>query len=77
MTMNTDDQPTVEQSLHSIALSLIELNKGLRDTRRTQVKTFRLAKQETLRLSRPQVDLPKPSLWLRFWWRWRKAASWA
>lgn len=62
--MNTDDQPTMEQSLHSIALSLIELNKGLRDTRRTQLRTFRLTKQETVRISRVQIVPPKPSIWV-------------
>jgi len=67
-----DKQPTVEQSLHSIALSMIEINKELREARRTQTKAFRFTKQET---RWPNSHTPPPPVpekrtlwdWLRGW----------
>ena len=44
--MTTETQPTVEQSLHSIALSLIGIHKELRDTRRIQKDVLRFMKAE-------------------------------
>ena len=72
MTETTDEQPTVEQSLHSIALSLIEINKVIQEARRTQTRAFRFAKGEAVRIAQPFEPRKKPSLWAR--WR---AAVWA
>lgn len=41
-----DEHPTVEQGLHSIALSLIDIRKELRDTRRIHKDTLRFLKSE-------------------------------
>ena len=41
-----DEHPTVEQSLHSLALSLIGIHKELKDTRRIHKDTLRFLKSE-------------------------------
>ena len=60
-----DDQPTVEQSLHSIALSLIGIHKELKDTRRIQKDALRNTKEQVRhvdrRFARAQMN--------RTWWR--------
>lgn len=64
--MTTENQPTVEQSLHSIALSMIEINKELKEMRRIQKDTLRCMKaQARQEIMRPV--LRKPSFWTRFW----------
>ncbi len=62
----TPHQPTTEQSLHSIALSLIEINRVMQDAKRTQTRAFRFSKQEAVRINRRPLEVPKqPSLWRR------------
>ena len=71
MTETTAEQPTMEQSLHSIALSLIEINRVIQDARRTQTRAFRFTKREAMRLGRPFEPRKKSSLWARIWaYRW-------
>ena len=65
-TVTDTPQPTAEQSLHSIALSLIEINRVMQDAKRTQTKAFRLSKHETVRINRRPMEMPKePSLWAK------------
>ena len=44
--MTDEHQPTMEQSLYSIALSMIEIHKELKTTRRIAKDTLRFAKGE-------------------------------
>lgn len=66
--MTTDNQPTVEQSLHSLALSMIQINDELKKTRRIQTETLRFMKREARQTIVPwNQSRKKPSLWARFW----------
>ena len=67
-----DHQPTTEQCLYSIALSLIEINRELRGMRRLHLKAHRFDKQMRRgihNLIPPQKRKPR-TLWARLqaWW---------
>lgn len=65
-TVTETPQPTAEQSLHSIALSLIEINKVIQGAKRTQTEAFRFNKREAMMINRRPMELPKePSIWAR------------
>ncbi len=67
-TVTTTPQPTTDQCLHSIALSLIEINKVMQGAKRTQTRAFRHAKREAVMINRQPMELPKePSVWAKFW----------
>lgn len=62
----SDDQPTVEQSLHSIALSMINIHKELKDTRQIAKDTLRFMKAEARQtIIRPAPRKPTVWSWLR------------
>ena len=74
----SDHQPTVEQSLHSIALSMISIHKELRDTRRISKDVLRWRKEEARSLMRIPVRRKRTTWeWLRDQMRIRRAALWA
>jgi hypothetical protein len=64
--MSDQEHPTVEQSLHSIALSLIEMNRYNREQTRTQKKTLRqnirVADAEAFRATR-DLFKKKKTVW--------------
>ncbi len=65
---NDENQPAVEQSLHSLALSMIQINDELKKTRRLQHEALRFAKREAVIINRRPMELPKePSLWAKIW----------
>jgi hypothetical protein len=62
--MTTDKhQPTAEQSLHSIALSLIELNKRLENVSRVQKKAAQHAKRTAGMPPLPKPPVKKRGMW--------------
>ena len=75
--MTTETQPTVEQGLHSIALSMIGIHKELKDTRKVHKETLRFLKGEARQtIIRPA--LRQRTVWsrLRDQMRGRRAAIW-
>ena len=61
--MTTENQPTVEQSLHSIALSMIGIHKEMKETRRIAKETLRWQKGEARSLRRIPVRPVKRTVW--------------
>jgi hypothetical protein len=75
--MTTETQPTVEQSLHSIALSMINIHKELKDTRRIAKDTLRFLKGEARQNATRFVPRKRTvGDWLRDQLRGRRAAIW-
>ena len=74
-----NDHPTVEQSLHSIALSMINIHKELKDSRRIHKDTLRFMKAgRTERIT--ITPLPRKRTvgeWLRDQLHGRRATLWA
>lgn len=70
--MSDQENPTVEQSLHSIALSLIEINKELREmhrqSKRSSTRVVQSIEGSQFRALDERLRRPnKPSLWQRIW----------
>ncbi len=71
------DQPTMEQSPHSIALSMIDIHKELKDMRRISKDVLRFMKDEARQtIIRPAPRKPTVWDWLRDQRCGRRAALW-